>query len=71
MVSLINENVPWPLSQNNINQNDYGEIDLLGVCVLRWPYMDITLAIFHVFLRYKKMNNIKSIEIIKIRDPII
>jgi len=27
--------------------------------------MDITMAIFHVFFRYKKINKIKSIEIIK------
>jgi hypothetical protein len=26
--------------------------------------MDITMEIFHVFLRYKKINKIKSIEII-------
>jgi hypothetical protein len=26
--------------------------------------MDITMAVFYVFLRYKKINNIKSIEIL-------
>jgi hypothetical protein len=35
-----------------------------GVCTLQWPYMDITMAIFLVFLRYKKINKIKFIEII-------
>jgi hypothetical protein len=29
------------------------------------PYMDVTMAIFPVFLRYKKINKIRSIEIIK------
>jgi hypothetical protein len=28
-----------------------------GVCTLWWPYMDTTMVIFHVFLKYKK--NIK------------
>jgi hypothetical protein len=37
---------------------------LLGVCTLRWPYMDVTMAIFFVFLKYKKINKIKFIEII-------
>jgi hypothetical protein len=37
---------------------------LIGVCTLQWPYMDITMAIFHVFPRYKKINKIKFIEII-------
>jgi len=36
-----------------------------GVCTLQWPYMDVTMAIFHVFLKYKKINKIRSIEIIK------
>jgi hypothetical protein len=27
--------------------------------------MDITMVVFHVFLRYKKINKIKSYEIIK------
>jgi hypothetical protein len=27
--------------------------------------MDVTMAIFHVFIRYKKINKITSIEIIK------
>jgi hypothetical protein len=28
--------------------------------------MDIIMAVFHVFFRYKKINKIRSIEIIKI-----
>jgi hypothetical protein len=36
-----------------------------GVCTLQWPYMDITMTIFHVFPRYKKINKIKFIEIIE------
>jgi hypothetical protein len=36
-----------------------------GVCTLRWLYMDVTMAIFHVFPRYKKINKIKYIEIIE------
>jgi len=32
--------------------------------MLWWPYMDVTMVIFHVFLRYKKINKIRSIEII-------
>ncbi len=28
-------------------------------------YMDVKMTIFHVFLRYKKINKIRSIEIIK------
>jgi hypothetical protein len=35
-----------------------------GVCTLWWLYMDVTMAIFLVFLRYKKINKIRSIEII-------
>jgi hypothetical protein len=27
--------------------------------------MDITMVVFHIFLRYKKINKIRSIEIIK------
>jgi hypothetical protein len=37
----------------------------MGVCTLRWLYMDVTMTIFHVFFRYKKINKIKFIEIIK------
>ncbi len=37
----------------------------MGVCTLWWLYMDITTAIFPIFLRYKKINKIKFIEIIK------
>jgi hypothetical protein len=40
---------------------------LLGVCTLQWPYMDITMVVFHVFLKYKKINKIRSIEITKRR----
>jgi hypothetical protein len=36
----------------------------MGVCTLWWPYMDVTMIIFLVFLRYKKINKIKFIEII-------
>jgi len=35
---------------------------MLGVCTLWWPYMDVTMAVFLIFPRYKK---IKFIEIIK------
>ncbi len=38
---------------------------LLGVFTLRWPYMDITMVVFHVFFKYKEINKIRSIEIIK------
>jgi hypothetical protein len=38
-----------------------------GVCTLWWPYMDVTMLVFHVFLRYKKINKIKFIEIVKKR----
>jgi len=38
---------------------------LEGVCTLQWPYMDVTMTIFHVFLIYKKINKIKFIEIKK------
>jgi hypothetical protein len=41
------------------------EPHLEGVCTLCWPYMDITMAVFHVFPRYKKITKIKFIEIIK------
>jgi hypothetical protein len=27
--------------------------------------MDVTMTIFHVFLKYKKINKIRSIEVIK------
>ncbi len=37
--------------------------DDVGVCTSWWPYMDVTMTIFLVFLRYKKINEIKSIEI--------
>jgi hypothetical protein len=36
----------------------------MGVYTLHWPYMDITMAIFFVFLKYKEINKIKFIEII-------
>jgi hypothetical protein len=42
-------------------------ISIAGVCTLWWLYMDITMANFHVFLRYKKINKIRSIEIIIIK----
>jgi hypothetical protein len=35
------------------------------VCTLQWPYMDVTMTIFHVFPRYKKINKMKFIEILK------
>ncbi len=41
--------------------------DDVGVCTLWWPYMDVTMAIFLVFLGYKKINKIKCIEILKKR----
>jgi hypothetical protein len=34
-----------------------------GVCTLWWPYMDVTMVVFHAFIRYKKINKIKFIEI--------
>ncbi len=36
----------------------------LGVCTLWWPYMDVKMVVFLVFLMYKKINKIRSIEII-------
>jgi hypothetical protein len=39
----------------------------LGVCMLQWPYMDITMVVFHVSPRYKKINKIKFIEIVEKR----
>jgi hypothetical protein len=39
----------------------------VGVCMLWWPYMDITMVIFLEFFRYKKIHKIRNIEIIKIR----
>ncbi len=35
--------------------NAKGE-DLTGVCTLRWPYMDVAMAIFPIFPRYKKIS---------------
>ncbi len=43
----------------------------MGVCTLRWPYMDITMAIFPIFPKYKKINKIKFIEIIEKSKAII
>jgi len=37
----------------------------MGVCTFQWLYMDVTMVVFYVFLRYKEMNKIKFIEIIK------
>ncbi len=37
----------------------------MGVCKLWSPYMDVTMAIFPIFMRYKKINKIKFIEIMK------
>jgi hypothetical protein len=39
-------------------------IYVAGVCTLWWLYMDITMENFHVFFSYKKINKIRSIEII-------
>jgi hypothetical protein len=38
---------------------------MLGVCTLWWSYMDIIMAVFFIFIKYKKINKIKFIEIIK------
>jgi len=38
--------------------------NMLGVCTLWWPYMDVIMANFLVFSKYKKINKIKFIEII-------
>ncbi len=38
---------------------------MLGVCTLWWSYMDIIMAVFLIFVKYKKINKIKFIEIIK------
>jgi hypothetical protein len=46
-------------------------IPFQGVCTLQCPYMDDTMVVFHVFLRYKKVNKIKFIEVIKKRDSLI
>jgi len=32
---------------------------------LLWPYMDVTLVFFHVFLMYNKINKKKILESIK------
>jgi len=42
----------------------YIEVDK-GICTLWWPCMDVTMVVFHVFFRYKKINKIKTIQIIK------
>ncbi len=42
-----------------------------GVCTLWWPYVDVTMVVFPIFLKYKKINKIKFIEIIKKRDSLI
>jgi len=39
--------------------------NMLGVCTLWWPYMDVIMVVFLVFSKYKKINKIKFIEIIK------
>ncbi len=50
----------WP----RVNLSTWGGIE--GVCTLQWPYyIDVTMAVFHVFPRYKKINKIKFIEIIE------
>jgi hypothetical protein len=35
------------------------------VYTLWWLYMDVTMAVFFIFLRYKRINKIRSIKIIK------
>ncbi len=37
----------------------------------QWPCMDVTMVVFHVFLKYKKRNKIRSIEITKKKDSVI
>jgi len=37
----------------------------MSVYTQQWHYMDATMAIFLIFLRYKKINKIRSIEIVK------
>jgi hypothetical protein len=37
----------------------------LGLCTLWWPYMDITMVVFPIYLKYEKTNKMKIIEIIK------
>jgi hypothetical protein len=32
---------------------------------LQWPYMDVTIVVYHVFPRCKKINKIKFIKIIE------
>jgi len=41
------------------------EPHLEGICRLWWPYMDVTIVVFLVFPRYKKINKIKFIKIKK------
>jgi hypothetical protein len=48
-------------------QNTLFLIVVWGVYTLRWPYMDITMAIFPIYPRYKIINKIKFIEIIEKR----
>jgi hypothetical protein len=40
-------------------------VETMGVYTLQWPHMDIIMAIFLIFLRCKKINITKFIEIIK------
>jgi hypothetical protein len=58
---LISTHMSFPLD---------GALDatLLGVCTLWWPYMDNTMIVFPVFLRYKNINKIKFIEIMEKRN---
>jgi len=44
--------------------NDICVYSIWGVCTLQGPYMDVTMVVCHVFLRYKFFKK-KSIEIIK------
>jgi hypothetical protein len=37
----------------------------MGVYTLHWHYMDVTMVVFPIFCMYKKINKIRSIEIIK------
>ncbi len=60
ILSLISTHMSCP-------SNGTLDVTLLGVCTLWWPYMDVTMIIFLVFLIYKKINKIKFIEIMKKR----
>lgn len=60
-----NPNVPSKNASKRERKNLERVSHTMGcVYTLQWPYIDITMAVFHVFPRYKEINQIKFTKII-------